>query len=38
MFYRQCKLVIDGKYKNNDGLSTTSMINMQREDKSKKIQ
>jgi hypothetical protein len=27
MFYRQRMLVIDGKYNNNDGLSTTVMIN-----------
>jgi hypothetical protein len=26
MFYRQRVLVIDGKYNNDDGLSTTSMI------------
>jgi hypothetical protein len=37
MFYRQRKLVIDGKYNSNDGLSTTTMINRQREDKSRKI-
>jgi hypothetical protein len=38
MFYRQCKLVIDGKYNSNDGLSTTLMINMQIKDKSRKIE
>jgi hypothetical protein len=38
MFYRHRKLVIDGKYNNNDGLSTTAMINRQREDKSRKIE
>jgi hypothetical protein len=38
MFYRQRKLVIDGKYNSNDGLSTTAMINRQREDKSRKIE
>ena len=27
MYYRNCKLVIDGKYSSNDGLSTTPMIN-----------
>jgi hypothetical protein len=27
MFYRQRMLVIDGKYNNDDGLSTTAMIN-----------
>jgi hypothetical protein len=27
MFYRQRKLVIDGKYNSDDGLSTTAMIN-----------
>jgi hypothetical protein len=27
MFYRQCMLVIDGKYSSDDGLSTTAMIN-----------
>jgi hypothetical protein len=27
MFYRQRMLVIDGKYNNDDGLSTTTMIN-----------
>jgi hypothetical protein len=27
MFYRQHMLVIDGKYNNDDGLSTTTMIN-----------
>jgi hypothetical protein len=27
MFYRQCMLVIDGKYNNDDGLSTAAMIN-----------
>ena len=27
MFYRQRMLVIDGKYNNDDGLSTTMMIN-----------
>jgi hypothetical protein len=37
MFYRQCNLVIDGKYNINDGLSTIAMINRQREDKSRKI-
>jgi hypothetical protein len=26
MFYRQRKLVIDGKYNSDDGLSTTAMI------------
>jgi hypothetical protein len=26
MFYRQRMLVIDGKYNNDDGLSTTTMI------------
>jgi hypothetical protein len=26
MFYTQCMLVIDGKYSNDDGLSTTAMI------------
>jgi hypothetical protein len=38
MFYRQRKLVIDGKYSSNDGLSTTLMINRKREDKSRKIE
>jgi hypothetical protein len=38
MFYKQRKLVIDGKYSNNDGLSTAPMINKQREDKSRKIE
>jgi hypothetical protein len=38
MFYRQRKLVIDGKYNSNDGLSITMMINRQREDNSKKIE
>jgi hypothetical protein len=38
MFYRQRKLVIDGKYNSNDGLSTTAMINRKREDKSRKIE
>ena len=27
MFYTQRMLVIDGKYRNDDGLSTTAMIN-----------
>jgi hypothetical protein len=27
MFYRQCILVIDGKYSSDDGLSRTTMIN-----------
>jgi hypothetical protein len=27
MLYRQRMLVIDGKYNNDDGLSTTTMIN-----------
>jgi hypothetical protein len=26
MFYRQCMLVIDGKYSSDDGLSTAAMI------------
>jgi hypothetical protein len=30
-------LVIDGKYNNDDGLSTAAMINRQIEDKSRKI-
>jgi hypothetical protein len=38
MFYRQRKLVIDGKYNSNDGFSTAAMINRQREDKSRKIE
>jgi hypothetical protein len=38
MFYRQRKLVIDGKYISNDGLSTTPMINRKIEDKSRKIE
>jgi hypothetical protein len=38
MFYRQRKLVIDGKYNSNDGLSTTTMINRKIEDKSRKIE
>jgi hypothetical protein len=38
MFYRQRKLVIDGKYNSNDGLSTTAMINRKIEDKSRKIE
>jgi hypothetical protein len=38
MFYRKRKLVIDGKYNSNDGLSTTPMINRQIEDKSRKIE
>jgi hypothetical protein len=29
MFYRQCMLVIDGKYNNNDGLSTGRMCQVQ---------
>jgi hypothetical protein len=29
MYYRNRKLVIDGKYNSNDGLSTTPMINRQ---------
>ena len=37
MFYRQRKIVIDGNYNSNDGLSTAVMINRQIEDKSKKI-
>jgi hypothetical protein len=27
MIYRQCMLIIDGKYNNDDGLSTETMIN-----------
>jgi hypothetical protein len=38
MFYRQRKLVIDGKYNSNDGLSTTTMINRKIEDNSRKIE
>jgi hypothetical protein len=38
MFYRKHKLVIDGKYSSNDGLSTTPMINRQIEDKARKIE
>jgi hypothetical protein len=38
MFYRKHKLVIDGKYNSNDGLSTTPMINRQIEDKARKIE
>jgi hypothetical protein len=38
MFYRQRKLVIDGKYNNNDGLSTVLMINRQIEDNFRKIE
>jgi hypothetical protein len=38
MFYRQRKLVIDGKYNSNDGLSTAPMINRKIEDKSRKIE
>jgi hypothetical protein len=38
MFYRQCKLVINGKYNSDDGLSTTAMINRKIEDKSRKIE
>ena len=38
MFYRQRMLIIDGKYNSDDGLSTTAMINRQREDKSKEIE
>jgi hypothetical protein len=38
MFYRQRKLVIDGKYNSNDGLSTVAMINRKIEDKSRKIE
>jgi hypothetical protein len=38
IFKRQQMLVIDGKYRSNDGLSTTTMINMQIEDKSRKIE
>ena len=37
-FYRKHKLVIDGKYNSNDGLSIATMINRQREDKSRKIE
>jgi hypothetical protein len=38
MFYRQCKLVINGKYSSDDGLSTAAMINRKIEDKSRKIE
>jgi hypothetical protein len=38
IFKRQRMLVIDGKCKSNDGLSTAAMINKQREDKSMKIE
>jgi hypothetical protein len=38
MFYRKHKLVIDGKYSSNDGLSTTPMINRKIEDKARKIE
>jgi hypothetical protein len=38
MFYRHHKLVIDGKYNSNGGLSIAAMINKQREDKSRKIE
>jgi hypothetical protein len=38
IFNRQRMLVIDGKYRSNDGLSTTAMINRQIEDKSRKIE
>jgi hypothetical protein len=38
IFNRQRMLVIDGKYRSNDGLSTTTMINRQIEDKSRKIE
>jgi hypothetical protein len=38
IFNRQRMLVIDGKYRSNDGLSTTVMINRKIEDKSRKIE
>jgi hypothetical protein len=38
IFNRQRMLVIDGKYRSNDGLSTTAMINRKIEDKSRKIE
>ena len=38
MYYRNRKLVIDGKYSSNDGLSTTPMINRKIEDKARKIE
>jgi hypothetical protein len=38
IFNRQRMLVIDGKYRSNDGSSTAAMINRQIEDKSRKIE
>ena len=38
IFNKQRMLVIDGKYKSNDGLITTTMINRKIEDKSRKIE
>jgi hypothetical protein len=38
MFYRKHKLVIDGKYSSNDGLSTATMINRKIKYKPRKIE